>query len=144
MKRGWRVTAEANCVPFLSALLRAGVKLRVTLPLQADWVPVPVLNCVQDCVCVFLCDKRQGARGTSVSDLPESLALRPWRCWRASMEVQRGERARERSHAHSVCRAHCDVMCVCFITVPACASFQWCTCLERSYRQNVLVKVMYC
>lgn len=114
MKRGWRVTAEANCVPFLSALLRAGVKLRVTLPLQADWVPVPVLNCVQDCVCVcvFLCDKRRGARGTSVSDLPESLALRPWRCWRASMEVQRGERARERSHAHSVCRAHCDVMCV--------------------------------
>lgn len=49
---GWRVTAEANCVPFLSEVLRAGVKLRVTLPRHSGWVLVPVLNCRQRvCFC---------------------------------------------------------------------------------------------
>lgn len=30
-REGRRVTAEGNCVPFLSEALQAGVKLRVTL-----------------------------------------------------------------------------------------------------------------
>ena len=50
--RGRRVTAEANCVPFLSEVLLAGVKLRVTLPRHSGWVLVPVLNCRQRvCFC---------------------------------------------------------------------------------------------
>lgn len=46
-ERGWRVTAEANCGPFLSEGLQAGVKLRVALPRHSGWVLVPVLNCCQ-------------------------------------------------------------------------------------------------
>lgn len=42
-----RVTAEANCVLFLSEVLQAGVKLRVTLARRPRWVPVPVLNACQ-------------------------------------------------------------------------------------------------
>lgn len=54
-ERGRRVTAEANCVPFLSKVLRARVKLRVTLARRSGWVLVPVLNCRQRvCVCTRL------------------------------------------------------------------------------------------
>lgn len=63
--QGRGVTAEANCVPFLSEVLRAGVKLRVRLARHSDWVPVPVLNCRQHvCVrlCVFVRVKREKGR----------------------------------------------------------------------------------
>lgn len=57
-ERGRRVTAEANCVPFLSEVLLAGVKLRVTLPRHSGWVLVPVLNCRQR-VCVCVCTRQR-------------------------------------------------------------------------------------
>lgn len=110
MKRGWRVTAEANCVPFLSALLRAGVKLRVTLPLQADWILVPVLNCVQDCVCVCFCvirDEGQEAHLFLISQKallsgPGGAGVPVWKC--------NGGRGRVSGHTHTVCRARWAVM----------------------------------
>lgn len=111
MKRGWRVTAEANCVPFLSALLRAGVKLRVTLPLQADWVPVPVLNCVQDCVCVCFCvirDEGQEAHLFLISQKallsgPGGAGVPVWKCT--------GGRGRVSGHTHTVCVGHAGLGC---------------------------------
>lgn len=70
--------------------------------------------CVQDGVCVFVQVKRKGAGGTSVSDPPECLALRTWRCWRAcGGPRRRGEgedRASEQSHAHSMCWVQRGVM----------------------------------
>lgn len=53
-ERALRVTAEANCVPFLSEVLQAGVKLEVTLARHSGWVLVPVLNCRQH-VCMQVC-----------------------------------------------------------------------------------------
>lgn len=74
-ERGRRVTAEANCVPFLSEVLRAGVKLRVALPRHSGWALVPVLNgrqrvCARQRVFFVRELRGRGAGGTSVSDPP--------------------------------------------------------------------------
>lgn len=121
-ERGRRVTAEANCGPFLSEVLLARVKLRVTLPRHSDWVLVPVLIaasvCVYVCVYttagVFLYELRAEGQKAHLFLIPQKALLSGPGGAGVPVEDCEGEggeeRASERSHHRSGCRGRCGAM----------------------------------